>query len=103
MKYVEVISYAGYKADESPRFLKLGETTLPIIEVEDRWYSPGEAFFRVRTESGDRYLLRHVEPQDIWTLEGYRSRCVDAGDLSATHPPNGSEQSGQDGTGPGRS
>ena len=80
MKYVEVISYAGYKANESPRFLKFGETTLPIVEVEDRWYSPGETFFRVRTESGDRYLLRHVEAQDFWTLEGYRRRWMGQGE-----------------------
>ena len=92
MKYVEVISYAGYKADESPRFLKLGETTLPIVAVEDRWYSPGETFFRVRIETGDRYLLRHVETQDIWTLEGYRSPRVDSSDSSATRRPSGAEQ-----------
>ena len=96
MKYVEVISYAGYKADESPRFLKLGETTLPIVEVEDRWYSPGETFFRVRTENGDRYLLRHGESQDIWTLEGYRSRHVDARDPSATRRPGGPSHGGRD-------
>jgi hypothetical protein len=77
MKVVQVISYAGYKADESPRFLKLGETTLTIAQIEDRWYSPGETLFRVVTESGDRYLLRHLEAQDIWTLEGYRSGRVD--------------------------
>ena len=77
MKPVQVISYAGYKAEESPRYLKLGETTHPIVQVEDRWYSPGETFFRVLTDSGDRYLLRHVEAQDSWSLEGFRSGRVD--------------------------
>ena len=77
MKAVPVISYSGYKADESPRFLKLGETLLCIAQVEDRWYSPGETFFRVLTEAGDRYLLRHVEAQDVWTLEGFRSHRAD--------------------------
>jgi hypothetical protein len=77
MKSVQVISYFGYKADESPRILKLGETQLHIAKIEDRWYSPGETFFRVLTETGDRYLLRHVEAQDVWTLEGYRSHRVD--------------------------
>jgi hypothetical protein len=70
---VEVESYAGYKADERPVRLKLGEQTLEIAEVEDKWYSPGETYFRVRVEGGDRYVLRHVEAQDVWTLEGYRS------------------------------
>jgi len=69
---VEVESYAGYKADERPVRLKLGEQTLEIAEVEDKWYSPGETYFRVRVEGGDRYVLRHVEAQDVWTLEGYR-------------------------------
>lgn len=77
MKNVEVISYSGYKADESPRLLKLGGALLPITQIEDRWYSPGETFFRVLTESGDRYLLRHIEAQDVWTLEGFRSLRVD--------------------------
>jgi hypothetical protein len=77
MQPVQVICYAGYKADESPHVLKLGNTLLPIAQIEDRWYSPGESFFRVLTETGDRYLLRHVEAQDSWTLEGFRSHRVD--------------------------
>ncbi len=77
MKPVRVISYAGYKADESPRILQLGDTHLPIAQIEDRWYSPGETFFRVLTQTGDRYLLRHVEAQGAWTLEGFRSHRVD--------------------------
>jgi hypothetical protein len=77
MKSVQVISYSGYKAEESPRALKLGDAVVPIAQIEDRWYSPGETFFRVLTESGDHYLLRHVNAQDSWTLEGFRSRRVD--------------------------
>jgi hypothetical protein len=77
MKVVEVICYSGYQADESPRVLKFGETSIPITEIEDRWYSPGATFFRVVTEGGDRYLLRHVDAQDVWTLEGFRSHRVD--------------------------
>ena len=77
MKPVRIISYSGYKADESPRVLKLGDTLLSIAQIEDRWYSPGETFFRVLTQSGDRYLLRHIEAQDTWILEGFRSHCVD--------------------------
>ena len=73
MKAVQVKCYAGYKGEETPRFLKLGESTLEIREVEDRWYSPGETIFRVVMVSGERYLLRHIAAQDTWMLEGYRS------------------------------
>jgi hypothetical protein len=70
---VEVECYAGYRADERPVRFKLGAQTLEIEEVEDRWYSPGETYFRVRVAGGDRYVLRQVEAQDVWSLEGYRS------------------------------
>ncbi|HXX99558.1 MAG TPA: hypothetical protein VEI54_01480 [Candidatus Limnocylindrales bacterium] len=75
MKQVEVECYAGYRADERPARLKLGGQTLEVVEVEDRWYSPGETYFRVRVEGGDRYVLKHVEAQDVWSLEGFRSRA----------------------------
>jgi hypothetical protein len=64
--------YSGYRADERPMRLCLDEVKLQVSEVEDRWYSPGETFFRVRLANGDRYVLRHVEAQDTWTIEGFR-------------------------------
>jgi len=70
---VEVECYAGYRADERPVRLNVGGESLEIEDVEDRWYSPGETYFRVRVAGGDRYVLRHVEAQDIWRLEAYRS------------------------------
>jgi len=73
MKRVTVECYAGYSAKERPIRLTLDEQTLEIVEVEGRWHSPGETYFRVRVEGGDRYVLRYVEAQDVWSLEGYRS------------------------------
>lgn len=71
---VRVETYSGYKADERPLRLHLGECTLEVAEVEDRWYSPGETYFRVRTSDGDRYVLRHTEAQDVWVLSAFRAR-----------------------------
>lgn len=70
---VEVECYAGYRGDERPVRLRLGHRVLDVVEVEDRWYSPGETYFRVRVESGERYVLKHTEAQDVWSLEAYRS------------------------------
>jgi len=73
MKMVHVECYSGYRANERPLRLRLGEETLEVAEVEDRWYSPGATYFRVRVTNGDRYVLKHMEAQDIWSLEGFRS------------------------------
>ena len=70
---MDVECYAGYRGDERPVRLRLGAQVWDVMEVEDRWYAPGETYFRVRVEGGERYVLKHVETQDVWTLEGYRS------------------------------
>jgi hypothetical protein len=70
---VRVESYSGYKADERPMRLHLGDSVHEIIALEDRWYEPGATYFRVLVEGGDRYVLRHEEAQDLWTLVGYRA------------------------------
>jgi hypothetical protein len=70
---VEVECYAGYRSAERPLRVRLGEPVLEVTEVEDRWFSPGETYFRVRVESGERYVLKHTEAQDVWSLEAYRN------------------------------
>jgi len=70
---VRVECYAGYKGDERPVRLHLGDRALEIVDIEDRWYSPGATFFRVVVEGGDRYVLRHEEAQDAWRLSAYRA------------------------------
>ena len=70
---VRVETYSGFKADERPLRLHLADRTLEVTAVEDRWYSPGGTYFRVLTEDGDRYVLRHTEAQDVWTLSAFRA------------------------------
>jgi hypothetical protein len=70
---VRVECYSGYKGDERPLRLILRDGTREVLAVEDRWYSPGATFFRILVHDGDRYLLRHEEAQDVWTLAGYRA------------------------------
>jgi len=68
--------YSGYKADERPLRLNLKHGAREVVAIEDRWFSPGATYFRVLVDDGDRYLLRHEEAQDTWSLVGYRAaRC----------------------------
>jgi hypothetical protein len=76
-RIVRVETYSGFKADERPLRLHLSDRTLEITALEDRWYSPGETYFRVLTSDGDRYVLRHTEAQDVWTLTAFRAKTAD--------------------------
>jgi hypothetical protein len=70
---VHVECYAGYKGDERPVRLQIGEQMVEITEVEDRWYSPGATYFRVLLANGERYVLRREDAQDLWTLQAFRA------------------------------
>jgi hypothetical protein len=70
---VRVECYSGYKAEERPVRIVFQSQTLEIAEVEDRWYSPGATYFRVRVESGERYVLRRDDAQDVWSLTAFRA------------------------------
>ena len=72
-KRVQVETYSGYKADERPLRLTIDDQAHEVAEVEDRWYSPGATFFRVRLVGGERYVLRRIEAQEVWVIEAYRS------------------------------
>jgi hypothetical protein len=70
---VRVECYSGHKGDERPVRIVFEAQTLEVVEVEDRWYSPGATYFRVRVADGDRYVLRHDDGQDSWSLTAFRS------------------------------
>lgn len=73
---IMVECYAGYRADERPRRFVLGGRPYEVVEVEDRWYSPQAMFFRVVASDGNRYVLRHEESKDEWSLEAFRANGV---------------------------
>ena len=79
-RHVKVETYSGYKADERPVRVTIDGQAHEIAEVEDRWYSPGATFFRVRLTGGERYVLRRIEAQDVWLIEAYRFSGRDASD-----------------------
>ena len=72
-KFLRVECYAGFKGDQRPVRVQLGDSLMEVSEVEDRWYSPGATYFRVLMHTGERYVLRHDEAQDRWTLEAFRA------------------------------
>jgi len=71
---LRVECYAGHRADQRPVRFSILERTFDVLEVEDQWYSPEAIYFRVLADDGNRYVLRHQETQDIWTLEAFRAQ-----------------------------
>ena len=71
---LKVEAYSGYTANERPTRFTLGERTLNVEEVLDRWYSEDARYFRVRADDGDTYVLKYLECEDLWELASFTGK-----------------------------
>jgi len=68
---LEVTCYAGYRGEEEPREFQLGDHTVQVVEVLDRWLDPEYRYFKCRGSDGDTYILRHDVRTHRWELKMY--------------------------------
>jgi len=73
MLEVQVECYSGHRADERPVRFEIRGHKFEVQELDGQWYSPEVSYFRVRADDGNYYVLCHHEPQDFWTLDGFRA------------------------------
>ena len=71
---LRVQCYSGWKDEERPVRFQLGGRDYMVEEVMDQWYGPYDAFFKVRTDDGNLYILRRstAEAEEEWSLEAFR-------------------------------
>ena len=73
---IVVESYAGYKADETPRaFYHRGRRYL-VEEVLDRWYQagrdptlPSAGYFKLRVVDGAVFIIKYDYELQTWSLQ----------------------------------
>lgn len=72
---IEVISYEGYKANESPRSFVWADRTFLITKIVDRWYegslnerSEVMDYFKVQADDGGTYIIRYNRLFDSWAV-----------------------------------
>lgn len=65
---VPVECYAGYRGEQTPRRVLLGDRTVQVTEVLDQWLAPDHRYFKVRGDDGHMYILRHDTAEDRWEL-----------------------------------
>jgi hypothetical protein len=72
---IEVECHSGYKADEYPKCFYRDDERFEIQEITDRWYQgnrdpkfPVSNYFKVKTDSGEMYLIKHDLDRDEWYL-----------------------------------
>lgn len=71
MTKIRVECYAGYRGEETPRRIYLGDHAVDVIEVIDRWLSPEHRYFKCRGADDAIYIVRHDVASDGWELTLY--------------------------------
>ena len=59
---------------EGPRRFVLGEHTIEVDDLLDRWYGSDAAYFRVRGRDGHLYVLKHLREENCWELSSFTRR-----------------------------
>ena len=72
---VEVECYAGQRSEEQPIRFSIFNMHFTIHEIVDRWYQndvrpefPPARYFKVRTQDGKMFMLKHQTDEDRWFL-----------------------------------
>ena len=81
---VNVICYAGYRADETPLRFYLGKRCIEVSAVLDRWLDPDHRYFKLRGDDNGIYILRHSTVKDSWELTLFDSNTRTDTRLSST-------------------
>jgi hypothetical protein len=71
---VRVESYSGRKADERPLRFRTGGHEYEVRDVLDQWYGPEDAYYKVRADDGNLYILQHeaAGPDDCWHIVSFQ-------------------------------
>ena len=69
---IEVECYAGYRGEETPRRFRLGGRYQEVKEILDRWFAPEHRYFKLKTDDGSIWIIRHDTLRETWELTSFR-------------------------------
>ena len=69
---IKVNCYAGYRGEQEPRELVIGDQPVAVASIEDRWFSPDHRYFKLVGRDECRYIIRHDVDTQAWELVYYQ-------------------------------
>ncbi len=68
---LKVECYAGYRGEETPRCIWLGERKIEVVRVIDRWLGSDHRYFKILGDNRALYIIRHDIQKWTWELIFY--------------------------------
>lgn len=69
---IRVECYAGYRGEETPRYIKMADYTIKVTKVLDRWLAPDHRYFKLLGDDRATYIIRHDSVSGQWELVFYQ-------------------------------
>ena len=76
---IRVECYAGYRGEETPRYIKMADYTIEVIKVLDRWLAPDHRYFKLLGDDEATYIIRHDSVSGQWELVFYQAADLKTG------------------------
>jgi hypothetical protein len=73
---IMVECYSGYRGEEIPRALWLGERRVGVEEIIDRWLAPDHRYFKFRGDDRGVYIIRHDAVSLQWEVTFYQDPAI---------------------------
>ncbi len=68
---IKVECYAGYRGEETPHYIWLGERKIAVVKVIDQWLAPDHRYFKILGDDDAIYIIRHDAEKGYWELIFY--------------------------------
>ncbi len=65
---IRVVCYEGYRAEETPRAILLGDRRVEVAEILDRWRGTDHEYVKFRSPDRTIYLIRLSRETQEWEL-----------------------------------
>ena len=76
---IKVECYAGYRGEETPRCIWLGERKIAVTKLIDQWLAPDHRYFKILGDDGAIYIIRHDAVKWHWELVFYSLVQISSG------------------------
>ncbi len=73
-RIVRVFAYSGYRGEELPRAIVIGDQRIEVVEILELWVEEGfedrsrKRFFKIRGSDGEVRELHYDEKEKEWRL-----------------------------------
>ena len=69
---IRVECYSGYRGDETPQAVWIGDRRIAVVEILDRWLAPEHRYFKFRGDDQGIYIIRNDVVTLAWQITFYQ-------------------------------